>query len=295
MNRRISWIRRPSSQPFRVFAIVIAIVAFIECVIMLLFGVLLSGNRHPIAEAALDTTLLTIMLAPALWFAIVRPIQHLSASRGLLLSQLFDAQEQERARIARDLHDELGQQLTAILVALRTVEHAESIPTARAGAGVAAQSAAAALGAVRRIARGLRPIVLEDLGLIPAVERLCEETETNHGLRVDLAAELEPERRFPAAVEMCIFRTLQESLTNCARHAEASHVYVRLWQSAGNLTLTVRDDGKGFDPSERHRTSFGLHGMRERVEFLDGRYDIRSARAKGTETRVDLPLPGFLP
>ncbi|MBX3379951.1 MAG: sensor histidine kinase [Phycisphaeraceae bacterium] len=295
MNTPISWIRRPSAQPFRTFAIVLAFVALIECLIMLLFGVVLSGNRHPIAEAAIDTTLLTIMLAPTLWFAIVRPIQRLSASRGLLLSQLFDAQEQERARIARDLHDELGQQLTAILVSLRTVEQAESLPVAHSRAKTAAESAAAALGEVRRISRGLRPIVLEDLGLIPAVEHLCEETQANHGIRIELAVELKPDERFPAATEVCIFRVLQESLTNCVRHAQATHVRAVLSRDAETLSLTVRDDGKGFDATRPFGPSFGLHGMRERVELLDGRYDIESVRGKGTAVRVVLPLSGSLP
>ncbi len=295
MPNHISWIRRPSAQPFRVFAIVLALVSFLECMIMLLFGALLSASRYPIAEAAIDTFLLTTMLAPALWFAVVRPIQRLSASRGLLLGQLFDAQEQERARIARDLHDELGQQLTAVLIALRMVEQSDTLEAARERARAAAESASAGLSEVRRISRGLRPTVLADLGLIPAVERVCEEFQTPKGPRVELAISLKPGERFPAAVEMCAFRVLQESLTNCARHAQAKTVRVALSAEGDALSLEIRDDGRGFDASKPARSSLGLYGMRERVELLDGRYDMTSAPGQGTVVRILLPLPGNLP
>ncbi|MBY0111509.1 MAG: sensor histidine kinase [Phycisphaerales bacterium] len=282
-------LRRPSAQPFRVFAVVLAIVSFLECLIMLAFGALLQGERHPIAEAVLDTTLLTTMLAPALWFLVVRPIQKLSSSRGQLLVRLFEAQEEERGRIARDLHDELGQQLTAMLVTLQAVKESSTIEQARERAELAAQSGAAGLREVRRISRGLRPLVLEDLGLGPAIERICEEFRGTGGPAIDLQIKLDPAHRFPPALETAVFRVVQESVTNAVRHADASRIGVQIEARAGELVVRIEDDGKGIEP-HRLEQSFGLAGIRERIESHDGRLHVRSVPAVGTTILAHFPL-----
>lgn len=282
-------LRRPSAQPFRVFAVVLAIVSFLECLIMLAFGALFRGERHPIAEAFLDTMLLTTMLAPALWFLIVRPIQKLSSSRGQLLVRLFEAQEQERGRIARDLHDELGQQLTAMLVTLQAVKESATIEQARERAELAAESGAAGLREVRRISRGLRPLVLEDLGLRPAIERICEEFRGTGGPVIDLQITLNNDRRFPPALETAVFRVVQESMTNAVRHAAATRIRVQLEARPGELVVRVEDDGKGIEP-DRLEQSFGLAGIRERVESHDGRLDVRSISTLGTTILAMFPL-----
>lgn len=284
-------LRRPSAQPFRVFAVVLAIVSALEGGIMLLFGALLEGQRHPIAEAALDTALLTCMLAPALWYLVVRPIQQLSLARGQLLVRLFDAQEQERGRIARDLHDELGQQLTAMLVTLQAIKEANTLEDARERARLAAESGAAGLREVRRISRGLRPLVLEDLGLRPALERLCEEYRAAGGPTIELRLEAESgERRYPPALETAIFRVAQESITNAVRHAGASRIGVWFSARGDRLSLRIEDDGRGIDPDSL-QSSFGLAGIRERVEAVDGRIDVRSIESVGTTIFAVFPVP----
>lgn len=287
-----SWFRRPSAQPVRVFAMVLVVVSLAECVIMLAFGAFLHGHRDPIAEAFLDAALLSLIVSPAIWFSVVRPIQQLSASRGQLLQQLFTAQDQERARIGRDLHDELGQQLTALLLSLRLVEQSDSIATLKERAKAAALAAGASLDEVRRIARGLRPTVLEDFGLATAAERLCEEFQNTQRTRITVSITLPADVRFPGGVEMCLYRVLQEALTNCARHAQAQSVRVALQKEGNWIRLEVRDDGRGFDAQNRNVSSFGLQGMRERVELLDGRYDVLSAAGGGTTVLVLLPIPG---
>lgn len=280
----------PSGQPLRIFAIVLVLVLGAEFGVMLLLRAMPEGMRGSALEAVVDAAILTLVLAPALWLLVARPLQRLLASRGQLLSQLFDAQEEERARLARDLHDELGQHLTAILIGLRTVDDAPDLPQARERARGAAEAAAASLDKVRRIARGLRPTVLEDLGLIPAVERVCEEFRSVNGLPVELELGLSPGDRFSAQVEMCVFRVLQESLSNAARHAAPRSVRVELCRSAAGLDLVVTDDGRGFAITERAGSSFGLHGMRERVELLDGRCEITSAPGRGTTIHAAIPL-----
>jgi two-component system sensor histidine kinase NreB len=282
-------LQRPSAQPFRVFAGVLAIVSFLECLIMLAFGALFRGERHPVAEALLDTVLLTTMLAPALWFLLVRPIQKLSSSRGQLLIRLFDAQEEERGRIARDLHDELGQQLTAMLVTLQAVKESTTIEDARERATLAAQSGAAGLREVRRISRGLRPLVLEDLGLRPAIERICEEFRGSGTPEISLQLNLQSDHRFPPALETAVFRVVQESVTNAVRHAGASLIHVQIDALPRELLLRVEDDGAGIEPNRLER-SFGLAGIRERVEALDGRLDVRSIPAGGTAILAVFPL-----
>ena len=286
-------LRHPSAQPFRVFAVVLAIVSFLECLIMLAFGALFQGERHPVAEAILDTVLLTTMLAPALWFLVVRPIQKLSSSRGQLLVRLFEAQEQERGRIARDLHDELGQQLTAMLVTLQAVKESATIEQARERAELAAESGAAGLREVRRISRGLRPLVLEDLGLRPAIERICEEFRGTGGpaidLQINLSTNLNTSRRFLPALETAVFRVVQESVTNAVRHAGATRIGVQIEARPSELLVRVEDDGKGIEP-ERLDRSFGLAGIRERVESLDGRLDVRSIPSIGTTILALFPI-----
>lgn len=241
------------------------------------------------AGALLDSVTLTLVLAPALWLLLVRPLQRLSALRGQLLRQLSDSQEQERSRLARDLHDELGQHLTAITVGVRTIEQAESLSQARERARAVAAAGTAGLNDVRRIARALRPTVLEDLGLATAVERLCEDFMSVHGVPVDLTMTLDPSRRFSAQVELCAFRVVQEALNNASKHAAAGRLVVRLEASGRALRLEVADDGRGFDANGPTGTWFGLIGMRERVELQGGTFEVRSVPGSGTTIRAVIP------
>lgn len=290
MGNDLSRHRAAAWRPSRVFLFVLFLAFGVECAIMLALWAAPPQLHGRWASALIDSVTLTAVLAPALWLALVRPLQRLSASRGQLLRRLFDAQEQERSRLARDLHDELGQHLTAMMIVTRTVEQAQSLEEARARARVVAQAGAASLREVRRMARGLRPTVLEDLGLATAVERLCEDAQSMHGAIVEPATTFPPSRRFSPPVELCVFRVIQESLTNAARHSGAGRIEVRLEADDRAIRLSVRDDGRGFDLDGPSGDWFGLIGMRERVESLRGRFDVRSAPGAGTTISAELPL-----
>lgn len=292
MRQKLSRLRTTAWRPARVFLFVLSLVFGVECAIMLALWAAPPQLHGRWAGALIDSVTLTAVLAPALWLALVRPLQRLSASRGQLLRQLFDAQEQERSRLARDLHDELGQHLTAVMIGLRTVEQAESLEQARERAHAVAEAGSASLREVRRMARGLRPTVLEDLGLATAVERLCEDFQSVHGVPVELAMAIESSRRFTPQLELCVFRVVQESLTNAAKHAAAKRMVVNLECHRHTIRLSVSDDGKGFDVDGPTRAWFGLIGMRERVEMLHGELEVRSAPGCGTTIRAELPADG---
>lgn len=277
-------------RPWRVFVFVLLLVFGVECAIMLALWAAPPRLHGRWAGALIDSVTLTAVLAPALWVALVRPLQRLSASRGQLLRQLFDAQEQERSRLARDLHDELGQQLTAMMIGMRTVEQAEDLEEAKVRARLVAEAGAASLREVRRLARGLRPTVLEDLGLATAIERLCEDFQSTHGVHVELAIGIEPSRRFSPRLELCMYRVIQESLNNAAKHSGAQRVDVTIECDDRTVCLRVRDDGRGFDAAGSTGAWFGLIGMRERVEMLRGLFEVRSAPGAGTTIRAELPL-----
>jgi two-component system sensor histidine kinase UhpB len=200
--------------------------------------------------------------------------------------QVLLAQEAERQRIARELHDEVGQVLTGVVLEL---EHAGR----QAGEDEAARLATAreavrrSLDDVRRIARELRPEVLDDLGLQSALRSLCTVAAAHESLHVERRFELEDS--VSPEVELVIYRVAQESLTNVMRHSEASEVLVALRHVDGGLRLVVRDDGRGL-PARANGGS-GIAAMHERALHVGGRLTVSSVAAGGTEVRLDIPLP----
>jgi two-component system sensor histidine kinase UhpB len=191
------------------------------------------------------------------------------------------AQEAERRRVANELHDEIGQSLTALILQLkRTVE---SGPPDRE----LVVSAEAILAEVRAVARRLRPEALDDLGLRSALLALAARMDDAAG--VDVAVRIDP--RLPSLahdVELVIYRVVQESLTNVVRHAGAEHARVELRQDEGGVVLGVSDDGGGFDVSARHRGE-GLRGMRERALLVGGALTVDSRPGAGTRVRLIVP------
>lgn len=203
------------------------------------------------------------------------------------LRRVVEAQELERRRLARELHDETGQALTSILLALRPLENALEKEENRAAAAELRELVVATLQDVRRLAVELRPKVLDDFGLVPALERLTESFGEQTGIKVDFESRAGAER-LPAEVETAIYRIVQESLTNVVKHAHAQRVSILVTRKAGALAAVVEDDGRGFDPSERG-DGFGLEGMRERVALLDGRLAVESGEA-GTTLVAEVPI-----
>ena len=203
------------------------------------------------------------------------------------LRRVVEAQELERRRLARELHDETGQALTSILLALRPLEDALEKEENRAAVAELRELVVATLQDVRRLAVELRPKVLDDFGLVPALERLTESFGEQTGIRVDFESRAGAER-LPAEVETAIYRIVQESLTNVVKHAHARRVSILVTRKDGALTAVVEDDGRGFDTGETG-DGFGLEGMRERVALLDGRLAVESGEA-GTTLVAEVPL-----
>ena len=208
-------------------------------------------------------------------------------------ASLLRAAETERLRIARELHDETGQVLTAIKLELAELERlVAGSPTGKEAARRAADLAGRALQSIRATARGLRPAVLDDLGFVPALRTLAEEFAGRTGVAVDLRAA--PLARPPGPeVQVAMYRVLQEALTNVARHAAATRVDITLDAESGEVVLAVRDDGCGFDVE--HATTpgdvrAGLAGMKERVVGAGGRFSISSAPGRGARLEARLPL-----
>jgi signal transduction histidine kinase len=200
------------------------------------------------------------------------------------LRRVVAAQELERQRLARELHDETGQALTSILLGLKQLEGAES-PEAVAALR---ELVVATLQDVRRLAVELRPKVLDDFGLVPALERLTHGFVEQTGIEVDLEAGAITER-LPREVETAIYRIVQESLTNVVKHAQAQRVSVFLTRTNGRVKAVIEDDGRGFDPSAIDGGGIGLVGMRERIELLDGTLTVESSERSGTTVAVEVP------
>jgi len=214
-------------------------------------------------------------------------------ARADLLKMLITAQEDERRRIARDLHDGIGQSLTYLVVALRRLESLESLPSVLEKLGQLNALTSQTLDEVRRMARGLRPSVLDDLGLLPALERLVEESVVPGKMRIELQNALAAEQRLPEAQETAAYRIIQESLTNIAKHSGATEVRIGLRREADRLRVEIRDNGRGFvgDDSDAGRRTVGLSSIRERAAILGGRATITSRPDEGTLVQVELPIP----
>jgi signal transduction histidine kinase len=202
--------------------------------------------------------------------------------------RVVEAQELERARLARELHDETGQALTSILLGLKSLEDSAA-GDGRAAVAELRALVVSTLQDVRRLAVELRPAALDDFGLVPAIERLRDSVEEQSELSVDVQSELGDER-LPADTETALYRIAQEAFTNVLKHAGAHRVAVKLSRRDDAVTLVVHDDGKGFDQAEIRDGSLGLVGMRERVALLGGRLAIESSEGAGTMLRAEVPV-----
>ena len=209
----------------------------------------------------------------------------------LLLERTLSAQEGERRRIARELHDEAGQLLTALLVGLRSLDDAQSLAAVAALGQRLRAVAAQAIDEIGRLARGLHPTVLDDHGLGVALRRYAAEYATIHKIAVSLTLDDFDSSKLPSAVQIALYRILQETLTNVARHSGARAVSVRLARLTTAVELAVVDDGCGFDARVVTASSqrLGIQGMRERAAMLGGTVSFKSRR-KGTEVLVRIPL-----
>jgi signal transduction histidine kinase len=223
-------------------------------------------------------------------------LQHKEELRGQLLQRAVSAQEEERKRIARELHDDTGQVLTALAMGLTGLENTLPVDPGLAQRQLAELRALGvrALDGLRQLISDLRPSLLDDLGLVAALRWYADD----YSQRMSIATQLEvsgDKRRLPPEVETILFRIVQEALTNVAKHAAACNVLVRLEFGTATVRLTVHDDGRGFNPAAvlgagPRRWAWGLLGIQERVALAGGDFEIESQPGAGTSLRVQIPI-----
>jgi signal transduction histidine kinase len=221
--------------------------------------------------------------------------RHMQEQLRLLSRQLLSAQEEERKKISRELHDVIAQTLTSIHVRLAALKKEAALDTRGLERNIARtqQLVERSVNIVHRFARELRPTVLDDLGLVPALHTLMKRFREQTGIRVSLSA--------PAAANQVnsdkrtvLFRVAQEALTNVARHAQASQAEVRIRKLDGAICMRISDDGKGFQTDlvlhAKKSKRLGLLGMRERLEMVGGNITIESEPGNGTTIQAQVPL-----
>jgi signal transduction histidine kinase len=204
-----------------------------------------------------------------------------------LSNQLVRVQEEERKTISRELHDEVGQILTGLRMELGTLSHYHPDEEFRQRLESVKKLAEEALRSVRNLALLVRPSMLDDLGLEPALHWQAKEFSRRCGIPVSLNIEGKLDN-LPESLRLCLYRAIQEAMTNCGKHAGASHVTVVVKQDEARVIASVHDDGKGFDALLKTH-GLGLLGMTERVRALQGSMSVSSEPGSGTEIRLELP------
>jgi signal transduction histidine kinase len=222
-------------------------------------------------------------------------LEEKEGERTRLLGKVISAQEEERRRIARELHDEAGQALTSLMLGLRHLEeHSDGEPAQRKAAELRSL-AGDTLDRMHDLALELRPTALDDLGLVAALERYAKDYANKHGLNVDFHAGSLEGGRLPPQEETTLYRIAQEALTNVVKHASAGNVSILLEQRDSTAVLIVEDDGRGFDlEAVMHGSGraqrLGLLGMEERASLIGGRLTIESRPGGGTAVFVEIPI-----
>jgi signal transduction histidine kinase len=246
----------------------------------------LAGLHARFRRSLAPGLLALVAAAVGVAFVTARRLGRLEAEARSLGAQLVRAQEEERRAVARELHDDVGQALSGLLMDVGGAARLESTAEIRPRLTAIQAKAEDVIDAVRRVALSLRPSMLDDLGLVAALEWQAREAGKRAGIPIQVVAR-EADGELPESHRTCIYRVAQEALRNSVRHAGASHISVRLERTAAGIALRVEDDGRGFRPSAR---GVGMLGMEERLAHLGGRLRIDSAPGRGTTVTAELPL-----
>ncbi|HLW03599.1 MAG TPA: sensor histidine kinase [Ktedonobacterales bacterium] len=240
-------------------------------------------------------------------------LDRLTQARHDAAGHVLRAQEEERRRLALELHDQIGQSLTALTLHAEALRERLAMGTGQVTAQVQRQAerliglTQRTLAEVQTLSRQLRPPLLDDLGLVAALRWLADDVQERFGISIHLQLHLAddpqeatadetpdghlPDRaRLPGEVETALFRIAQESLTNAIRHGQARQIQVTYWQQATQVRLTIADNGAGFTPAAEAARGVGLEGMRERAQLLGGVLQVRSGPGEGCVVRVAIPL-----
>lgn len=240
--------------------------------------------------AALVLAAVIAALALARMIALERHSQAIETELRQLSGQLRTAQEDERKYLSRELHDQVGQMLTGLRMELAGLARRQADPDFADRIAHAKSIVERTLRMVRDIAMLLRPSMLDDLGLAPAVAWQVKEFERSTGIAAEADVDTVVDR-LPERYRTCLYRVVQEALTNCARHARAQKVRVAVKTDAESVVAIVADDGAGFDSTSAKAHGLGLLGMGERVRELGGHFTIASSPGRGTQVQARIPLP----
>jgi signal transduction histidine kinase len=255
-------------------------------------GEYIQGVKVVLIELGVPLILMASLLAERR--NIIKVLQNTNAQVHQLAGQLITAQEEERRRVARDLHDQVGQSLTTVKINLDTVRMGNHAPDTAALLDEGSALVDGAIEQVRDLSVLLRPAMLDDLGLEPALRSLLNAQSKRAGYQVSFKARgLQP--RPSREVETICYRIAQEALTNVARHAQAKHVQLEIVAGDGRLVMTLQDDGVGFDVPAKQAgatagASMGLLSMAERARLGGGELRIVSSHARGATIHLELPL-----
>lgn len=258
-----------------------------------LLGLRTATAEVPVALSAIAVTEDAAVLGYCLTFTDLSARKHEERLQRWFVDEVIRAQEEERRRIARELHDQAGQAVAAMIVRLMTLLERVEDKEIRSGLSELLMLATGAVDEVRRIARGLRPVALDDGGLRAAVEAQAADFEKSHGIHVDLHIPgLEDGEGFGDDLKIAVYRIIQEALTNIAKHADARHVSIVAERRGPSLKLILEDDGRGFrnPPAPSPQPSLGLAGIRERIAILRGAMAIESHPGKGSTMYVEIPM-----
>ena len=299
------------ARPWRLFVVILVSVFAIEALVMLALPWVLPASSGYLTQAFFDALLLTAVLAPLLWRFIIHPLEVLLAMRTGLLRRILTVQEDERARNARDLHDGLGQTLTCLLVGLRTAQEMSSELAVREHLEELRRMGGTLHDELRRMSRGLRPAVLDDLGLAAALNQLCRDAQASSGRNVTTTILDPTQRRLPPHVESNCFRIVQEAIANSLRHSPPGpiHVDVQVTPEAVSLRICNRVEGRISSVTARDssteldfsgltmprggaaRESFRIWTIRERVNLLEGTVEVESLDDGSTSVTCQIPIP----
>lgn len=214
--------------------------------------------------------------------------------RQMLGLKIIQAQEEERKRVAREIHDGPAQMMAHVVLSAEIVERMlkQDMEQARRELRELKDTVRSSLSEVRKIIFDLRPMLLDDLGLLPTLRKYLDNFQQRFDINYELKV-LGKERRLTPAMEVAMFRLIQEALSNVSKHAQASKVVIRMEFHSERVTVSIQDNGVGFDykPDEQqNKTHYGLVGMRERIALLEGRMELRSIRGSGTRVLFTIPM-----
>lgn len=230
--------------------------------------------------------------------AMTGKLEAAEAQRRALMKRILSVQEEERARVARELHDQTGQSLSSLLIRLKGIETASSLEEVRRRTEELRALVAEALVDVRELAFLMHPGVLDDLGLAAALTKDARTFSERFRLNVDCHLAAIEKERLPLDIEVTLYRIIHEALTNAARHAQAENVSILVQRREGVVLAIVEDDGKGFDldtvQSGGVNRRFGLLSMEERAQLVGGNITVESSIGRGTTVFVEIPLEGHL-